>query len=280
MKTKYETWYNRLCERGRNRATTEYTEKHHIIPESFFIIRKRNGPSGWVDGNSDDPSNITRLTDREHELAHYLLAKIYKNDKRAYHKVIRAYEMRSLVNQNQEDKRHFSSKRLCGIRAERARLQSELMRGENNPQYGRKWTDEEREAQRQKVLGNQLTPEQHDRLIKSLAERTESGIKRKPFTDEYKERCREQNTGEKNPMYGRKHSDSSKVKMGDANRGRKQTDEEKQRRGQANLGKKREKKHCDWCNEDVAVNGYARFHGDNCHMNPSSPRYNPSKKKR
>lgn len=280
MKTKYENWYRQICERGQTRVTTEYTEKHHVIPESFFIVRKRNGPSGWVEGNSDDPNNITRLTDREHELVHYLLVKIYKNDKRAYHKVLRAYEMRSLVNQNQEDKRHFSSRRLCGIRAERARLQRELMRGENNPQYGRKWTDEEKEAQRQKVLGNQLTQEQHDRLIRSLAERTERGIKRKPYSEEYKKERSEMNMGEKNPMFGKHHSTETRELQKLKATGRKQSAETIAKKAEASRGTKREKKHCEWCNQDVAVNGFARFHGANCHMNPLSPRYDPDKKPR
>jgi hypothetical protein len=106
------------------------------------------------------------------------------------------------------------------------------------------------------------------------------GKKRKEFSDEYKEQRKEMYSGEKNPMFGKKHSDDTKSLIGDKIRGRKQTDEEKQRRGDANRGKVREKKHCEWCNQDVAVNGYARFHGANCHMNPDSPRYNPDKKPR
>ena len=38
---KYTKWYNNICKRGQNRAIEEYTEKHHIVPESFYSIRKR-----------------------------------------------------------------------------------------------------------------------------------------------------------------------------------------------------------------------------------------------
>ena len=270
---KYEKWYYDICERGKTRETQEYTERHHIVPESFFKERKRRGKKGWVEGNPDDPTNITRLTDREHELAHYLLIKIYKNDKRAYPKVIRAYEMRSMVNQNQTEKRHFSSRRLAGIRAERARLQSEAMRGENNPQYGRRWTDEEKEEQRRKVTGNQLTSEQHAKLVKNT-----TGKKKPPMTDDHRRKLAENHKSKRG--YDCSHTNDTRRKIGEGNKGRKQSDAEKQIRREANLGKKREKKHCEWCHQDVAVNGFARFHGANCHMNPLSPRYNPDKKPR
>ena len=83
--------YYRLCEHGRTRVTDEYTETHHIIPESFFIERTRPGPKGWLSGNPDDPSNLTELTDREHELAHYLLTRMCGHNKQAHFKVLKGY---------------------------------------------------------------------------------------------------------------------------------------------------------------------------------------------
>ena len=70
--------------------------------------------------------------------------------------------------------------------------------------------------------------------------------------------------GKNNNRYGVEVSEETKKKIGDKIRGRKQTDEEKEARRIANLGKKREKKQCPHCNQLVAVNGYARWHGDNC----------------
>ena len=53
-------------------------------------------------------------------------------------------------------------------------------------------------------------------------------------------------------------------KIGDKLRGRIQTEEEKLARSLANMGKKREKRLCPHCDQLVAVNGYARWHGENC----------------
>jgi hypothetical protein len=265
---KYKKWYNNICVRGQTRVTEEYTERHHIIPESFYTIRKRKGPAGWIEGDSDAAENLTRLTDREHELVHFLLTKIYKNNKRAYFKVLKAYEMRSMVNPNQEGKRYFSSRRLAGVRAERAKLQSESMRGENNPNYGNNWTDEQKEDQSKKLTGRKQTQEALDNLRIALDDRKAKGLKRKGYSDEYKEERSKMYTGEGNPNYGKKASAKTKKKIGDKLKGRKQTQEEKDVRSKANMGKTREKKLCPHCNQIIAVNGYARFHGPNCKQLP------------
>lgn len=82
---KWKAHYDKLCARGKSRATTRkeankifsLVEKHHIIPEFFFIKRARKGPNGWLDGNPNDKSNFVFLTPREHYVAHQLLVKIY-----------------------------------------------------------------------------------------------------------------------------------------------------------------------------------------------------------
>jgi len=259
---KYNKWYTNICKRGQTRVTDEYTERHHIVPESFYAIRKRKGPAGWLEGDSDDASNITRLTDREHELVHFLLTKIYKDNKQAHFKVLKAYEMRSVVNHNQINNRYFSSRRLEGVRAERAKLQSEAMKGEGNPQFGRIWTDEEKEAQRQKVTGNKLTEEQHAKLVKNT-----TGKKKPPITNNHREKLSKNHKSTK-PGFDGSHSEETRKKIGDKIRGRKQTEEEKLRRRLANLGKTKPKKLCPHCDQMIAVNGYARFHGDKCKKKP------------
>ena len=63
-KSKYQRWYEALCDKARNRdIPTSYTEVHHIKPRSL--------------GGSDDPSNLVRLTYREHFIAHWLLTKFH-----------------------------------------------------------------------------------------------------------------------------------------------------------------------------------------------------------
>lgn len=260
---KYKKWYDNICLNGQKRITDEYTERHHIVPESFYVDRKRKGYAGWLEGNSNAAENLTRLTDREHELAHYLLTKIHKDDNRAYFKVLKAYEMRSMVNHNQQEKRHFSSRRLAGVRAERAKLQSEAMKGEGNPMYNKTHTADAKDRIRQKNLGNKLTPEQHAKLVKNC-----TGKKKPPITEEHRAKLSAAKQGENNNRYGVKVKQSTRDKIGAKIKGRKQTEEEKQRRGLANMGKVKPKKLCPHCDQMIAVNGYARFHGDKCKKKP------------
>ena len=105
---------------------------------------------------------------------------------------------------------------------------------------------------------------QIDNLKAALAERTANGIKRAPYSDEYKQERSKLYSGEGNPRYGAEVSEDTRKKIGDKLRGRKQTEEEKLARSLANMGKKREKRLCPHCDQLVAVNGYARWHGDRC----------------
>jgi hypothetical protein len=278
---KYEKWYQDICDRGFSKRTDEYTERHHIIPESFYKNRTRKGKPGWLLGNPDDPSNITWLTAKEHAIAHHLLTKVYKHDKRAYPKVIKALEMMGTINHNQTGKRYKLIPRVYALaREERAKIQSEEMKGEGNPNFGNHWTDEQKEEQSKKITGRKQTPEALANLREALDKRKELGVKRKGYSDEYKEERSKKYSGEGNPNFGKVHKDETLKKMSIKATGRKQSEETIKKKADAIRGSKREKVHCDWCNKDVAVNGYARFHGPNCHMNPDSPRYDPDKKPR
>jgi hypothetical protein len=267
-KIKYINWYNDICSRGKVARPEKYTESHHIVPEAFYKNRKRKGKAGWLDGNPDSPENITLLTGKEHAIAHHLLTKIYHDDKRAYPKVIRALEMMGTVNPNQKGKREKLIPRIYEkAREERAKLQREEMKGENNPMFGTTWSDERKKAHSEKVKGNKLTPEQHARLVQNT-----KGKKKKPFSDSHKENLSKNHASKKLGFDGSR-SDATKKKIGDSIRGRKQTEEEKQKRSEANKGKRREKSWCPWCNVECPVNTYPRFHGHNCHCNPHSERF-------
>jgi len=69
------TIYENLCEKRKARPhqKSKNIHRHHIIPKHS--------------GGTDDNSNITYLTIREHKIAHYLLWRIHKNpnDLRSYH---------------------------------------------------------------------------------------------------------------------------------------------------------------------------------------------------
>lgn len=77
LDNKYTKWYNKIVENARARLTVPTgAEKHHIIPESFFINRTRKGPPGWLEGNPEAPENKVHLTGREHIICHILLVKM------------------------------------------------------------------------------------------------------------------------------------------------------------------------------------------------------------
>lgn len=64
----YQKIYEHLCANGqKSRRLGEYTERHHIIPKCL------NG--------SNDSSNLTVLTYREHFIAHLLLTKLYPKER-------------------------------------------------------------------------------------------------------------------------------------------------------------------------------------------------------
>lgn len=91
--------------------------------------------------------------------------------------------------------------------------------------------------------------------------------KKRVFTEEAIQNLTDGNTGEKNGMYGKTHSEETRKKIGAKATGRKQSDETIQKKIAASLGTKRKKKLCPHCLKEVAVNGYARWHGDNCKLN-------------
>jgi len=95
-----------------------------------------------------------------------------------------------------------------------------------------------------------------------------SGRKREPFSAEWIQKLSDAKQGEKNNRYGVEVSAETRKKIGDKIRGRVQTEEEKARRGAANKGKVKPKKLCLHCQQYIAVNAYARWHGDHCRTLP------------
>lgn len=219
---KYEKWYNQIVARGIEQKQPGY-ECHHIIPRSL--------------GGTDDKTNLTIITAREHFICHWLLIKIYPTGEEHWKMINALRMMRAEGPHQQRYNTKITGRVYANIREEHARLQSERVSGDRN---GAK-----KPEARQKVRESKL------------------GKKRDPFTDEWLGNL-SSNHKSKKPDFDGTHSEDTKKKIGDRIRGRKQTDEEKERRRIANLGSKRERKSCPHCGKTIAVNGYARFHGDKC----------------
>lgn len=81
INNKYTEWYYCIIFNTMQREMPDYTEKHHIIPDCFFIENRSKGQRpGWIAGDSNSPSNIVKLTPKEHFICHWLLTKMISGD--------------------------------------------------------------------------------------------------------------------------------------------------------------------------------------------------------
>jgi len=244
---KYKKWYDQIIANGLAVKLPGY-ERHHILPKSL--------------GGSDNESNLIYITSREHFICHWLLTKIYPIGEEHW-KMLNALRMMRAENKNQyRYNTKITSRVYAKIKEEYAKLQSERYSGENNPFFGKSHTKEAKQ-----IISDANTGENN--AMKRIEEREKMrqlkiGKKRDPFSDEWKAKMSESASGENNSRYGVTLTDEIKKKIGDKMKGRKQSPETIAKKAEAIRGLKREKKLCPHCNELVAVNGYARWHGDNC----------------
>lgn len=242
---KYEKWYASITKRGQVRQLDSYTEKHHILPESL--------------GGLDTPENLTTLTAREHFICHWLLMKIYK-DGEEHWKMLNAIRMMRAENKHQQRySTKITSKVYSNLKEEYSLLQSQRMRGENNPMYGKTQPDYVK-----KLIGRKNKGRVQPDTEKQKQKMAQTGKKRNPFSDEWKAKMSESKTGVNNNRYGVEVLEETKEKIRQKAIGRKQSPETIAKKADSIRGLKREKKVCPHCNKEVAVNGYARWHGDNC----------------
>jgi len=155
----YQKIYNQIIERAQNRKLEGYKERHHIIPKCM--------------GGSNDKSNLVELTAREHFLCHWLLYRIYPNDRkiiysfwlmssrriynttssRIYHEAkIALSESRKGYKQSRET----CEKRNASMRGKKRGPNPKISaakKGKLPPVTGKKYSNESKEKQRQAKLG-------------------------------------------------------------------------------------------------------------------------------
>jgi hypothetical protein len=240
---KYKKWYNQITSRGK-KYREPGLERHHIIPRSL------DGP--------DDIENITFITAREHFVCHWLLTKIYPTGEEHW-KMLNALRMMRAENPNQ--KRYntkITSRVYAKLKEEYSVLQSEKNKGSGNGFYGKKHTDAVKQRISEANKGRVQPLEEKERQIKAI-----TGRKRNPFNNQWKENL-SKNHKSKQPDFNGALSDDTKNKIREKALGRKQSAETIQKKADALRGTKRDKKLCPHCQQQVAVNGYARWHGDRC----------------
>ena len=154
---RYDVIYSNLIGRGQTRASTrkeaklllgKYVERHHIIPEHFYIDRHREGPPGWLEGNPEAKENIVFLTPEEHFTSHLLLIQIYPDQMGLRHA---AKMMCSNANGRVSNKLYGWLRRKC------AEATSIRLKGKN------KHNDDT--AARVAEILNKLTKEQREELL-------------------------------------------------------------------------------------------------------------------
>ena len=77
-------------------------------------------------------------------------------------------------------------------------------------------------------------------------------------------------SGDKNPMYGKTHSEESKRKMSEARRGKPKSEEHKRNISKSHIGKVPIKKACPYCGIELDIGNFNRWHGENCKEKPTS----------
>jgi hypothetical protein len=248
---KYEKWYQQIIANGKHQKLLGH-ERHHILPKS-------------LDG-TNDASNLVYITAREHFICHWLLTKIYPTGEEHW-KMLNALRIMRAKNKNhQRYDTKITSRVYEKLKKEYSLLQSEKMSGENNPMYNKKHTDEAKNKIGEANSGENNAMKRTEEREKMRELKT--GVKRDPFSDEWIENMAVKKRGKNNPMYNKKHTDDTKKKQSEKATGRKQSEETIKAKAEAIRGSKRDKKLCPHCNQMIAVNGYARFHGDKCKKNP------------
>lgn len=187
--------YCNLIRKAENRTPPEgYIEKHHIFPVSIFGKNKR----------------VVVLTAREHYIAHLLLEKIYIKRYGIDDDRTRKMTLACVMMRNRSEK--YNSHLYEQVRKRYSDNMKERMKGENNPQYGK----------RGKNCHN-YGKSHSEEIRKKLSER-QKGEKNhnygKSFSEETRRKMSEAQKGEKNGMYGKSRSEESRKKQSEALKGK------------------------------------------------------------
>jgi len=205
----------------------EYTEEHHIIPDFFFINRKRKGPKGWLVGNPDDPTNLVRLTPEAHYTAHQLLVKIYPEHVGL---VFAAHRMTSGERRN--------NKLYGWLRRKHATaMKNKIVSEETRAKIGA--------ANKGKIVSDET--------------RAKIGASKKGKSPSAETRAKLSVANK-----GKSPSAETRAKLSVASKGTFRTSEVRSKMSAAMKGKVRIKLLCPHCGKEIAAGNFTRWHGENC----------------
>lgn len=191
----YQKIYNDICKRGQERILPKdvYTEKHHIVPKCL--------------GGTNEKSNLTILTAREHFLVHYILTRIYPNNSKIWYGLFMLLGGTS----QQKENRHTPDSRIF----EEARIKrSEMFSGKNHIQY---FHTGERHPQFNKKKSAEFCQGVSERTKNYWAKRRESKIINLNEDDTLVNEVlpKGKKSGENNPFFGKTHSEKTRQQIRD-----------------------------------------------------------------
>ena len=143
----YQKIYDDICKRGQERELPKevYTEKHHIVPKCME--------------GTNEKSNLTVLTAREHFLVHYILTRIYPNNSKIWSA---CFKMCS-VGKGQQ--RFIPDSKLYEFIKTGW---NKINRGENHHAYGKTFSDDHKRKIGAAQKGKFVPPEVGQKLSNAL----------------------------------------------------------------------------------------------------------------
>lgn len=238
----YQKIYDDICKRGQERELPKevYTEKHHIVPKCME--------------GTNEKSNLTVLTAREHFLVHYILAeKLYPTNPKLW------FALWKMLHGSRYHKRFIPNSRTY----EDIKMSwNEFNRGENHPSFGKcgelsatfGFKHSEETKQQMSIVKKELM---NDDIKRHLSE-VLTGIKRTPeanqkrsermigegnhnFGKKFSEmiclRISEGHKGDKNGMFGKNHTPEVRELISEKNKGKTVSEETRQRMSEVRKGK-------------------------------------------
>lgn len=216
---KYTKWYYSIISKSQKRVNYEgYTERHHIIPKSL--------------GGTNEPSNLVKLTAKEHFICHLLLIKMTEGSNRTKMR----YASWMMVKNNKNQDRTY----ITGRKFEQLKTQMKL-------------ANKERPGPN---LGLVMPVETKNKLSKTL-----TGRKKPPQSKEHKLKISQ---SKKNP------SEHTRLKISKARSAQKglqrRSEETKIKMSKWQKGFSKPKKICEYCLKNISEQNYHRWHGGNCKL--------------
>jgi hypothetical protein len=259
---KYTQWYYNIINRAKDRLITGYTEKHHIIPKSFFLSRSN---TGWLDGDPEILENKVCLTSKEHFLCHLLLIKMTTG----VAKIKMSYALARLSTSKTLQGK-ITSRTYEYVKKMRSIATSLSQRGvkEKKPM-----SKETREKISQSLLGKKLSEETKSKQRKPKSEEHRKNMMGRYITKITRQKLSNAATGRivsdqtraKQSVSAKNRpaiSEITRKKLSNSNKGKQLSDQHKQKLSL--LQKNLPRVCCLHCGYEVDVRNFHRFHNISC----------------